>query len=482
LTPDEVNSYIVIMTMWRPQIETLAGPRYLAIAEALSVDIRSGTLNPGDRLPTHRDLAYRLGVTVGTVSRAYAEAERRGLIGGEVGRGTFVRPDARRRRPSPVADIEAPLGLPKVIDLSVNIPTPMTSDSVLADTLGEIAAGSGIARLMDYHPHAGMAAHRAAGAQWLSECGFPIEPERVIVTAGGQHAMTAALGAITEPGDVVLTECLTYPGLKRLADFLRLRVHGIAMDDQGVDPEAFETACRTLNPKVFYCVTNLQNPTAIVVPAERRRQLAEIARRHGVKIIEDDVYGFLLGKEAPPALCSFAPELGHYFTSLSKSMAPGLRVGYLALPAGSRDDFTQVVRSTTWMATPLTAEIGARWIRDGIGQELADGHRAEAVARQKLAREILAGHDLSPDGRAYHLWLKLPEPWSAEAFALELRMRGVAVTPAGAFATTRNAPAAIRLCLCEPPERETLQQGLEIIAATARSRPGLGVGADLSVV
>jgi DNA-binding transcriptional MocR family regulator len=468
--------------MWRPEIEQIQGPRYLAIAEALSLDVRNGKINPGDRLPTHRDLAYRLGVTVGTVSRAYAEAERRGLIGGEVGRGTFVRPDARRRKMQSVIDVEAPLGVPAIIDLSVNIPTPMTSDSILAETLSEIVARPGIARLMDYHPHAGLAAHRAAGAQWMTECGFPIEPERLIVTAGGQHAMTAALGGLTEPGDVIVTECLTYPGLRRLADFLRVRLHGVAMDEHGIDPEAFETACRTLNPKVFYCVANLQNPTAIVVPTERRREIAAICQRHGVKIVEDDVYGFLLGQDAPPALSSFAPELGHYFTALSKSMAPGLRVGYLALPVGSRDDFTQVVRSTTWMATPLTAEIGATWIRNGIGRELADGHRAEAIARQKIARQILAGHVLSTETRAYHLWMRLPEPWSAEAFALELRMRGVAVTPAGAFATTRTAPAAVRLCLCEPPERAVLERGLNVIAATARSAPGVSVGADMGVV
>jgi DNA-binding transcriptional MocR family regulator len=470
------------MTIWQPNIATLPGPRYLAIAESLASDVRNGQLSPGDRLPTHRDLAYRLGVTVGTVSRAYAEAERRGLIGGEVGRGTFVRPDARRRRTSPIADNDTPLGVPQIIDLSVNIPTPITSDAVIAETLGEIARRPGIARLMDYHPHAGSAPHREAGARWLTECGYPIEASRVIVTAGGQHAMTAALGAITEPGDVVLTESLTYPGVRRLADFLRIRIHGIAMDESGIEPDAFETACRSLNPKALYCVTNLQNPTAMVVPAERRRELAEIARRYGVKIVEDDVYGFLLGPDTPPALCSFAPELGHYFTSLSKSMAPGLRVGYLALPPGSKDDFTQVVRSTTWMATPLTAEIGSDWIRNGTGRCLADSHRDEAIARQKIARQILAGHDLSSELRAYHMWMRLPEPWSAEAFALDLRMRGIAVTPVNAFATTRTAPAAIRICLCEPPERADMERALEIIAAAVRLAPGSGINADMGVV
>src|SRR5215831_2288744 len=142
------------MTGWLPDLTQHRGPRYRAIADALAADITSGRLASGARLPTHRDLAYRLGVTVGTVSRAYAEAERRGLIGGEVGRGTFVRPDARRRKMQSVIDIEAPLGVPQIIDLSVNIPTPMTSDAILAETLTDIVARPGIARLMDYHPHA----------------------------------------------------------------------------------------------------------------------------------------------------------------------------------------------------------------------------------------------------------------------------------------------------------------------------------------
>lgn len=464
------------MTIWSPEISQAPGPRYLAIADALAADIRGQRLSPGERLPTHRDLAYKLGVTVGTVTRAYAEAERRGLIGGEVGRGTFVRPDARRRKAEELIDIDTPMLHPKVIDLSVNLPTPVTSDDLFSRTLAEIAKRPGIARLMDYHPHAGIAEHREAGALWLRECGFPVDADRVIVTSGGQHAMTASLGAITEPGDVVLCEALTYPGLKRLADFLRLRLQGVAMDDFGVDPEAFETACRSLSPKAFYCVSNMQNPTALTVPAERRRDLAEIARRYGVKIVEDDVYGFLLGDDAPPALSTFAPELGHYFTSLSKSMAPGLRVGYLAIPTNSKEDFTQVVRSTTWMAPPLTAEIGADWIRNGIGRRLAEEHRLEAIERQRAARRILQGCDLSPSESAFHIWMRLPDYWTSDAFALELRLRGVAISPAGTFAVGRQAPAAIRICLCGPIERSNLERGLAVIAAVARTHPGSDMG------
>jgi DNA-binding transcriptional MocR family regulator len=466
-----VNRYIVTMTNWTPDLANLGGPRYLAIAEALSKDIRQERLAPGMRLPTHRDLAYRLGVTVGTVTRAYAEAERRGLVGGEVGRGTFVRPDVRRR-PEISPDRSTDPADNSFIDLSVNFPTPCVNDRLLAGALQRVASRPGIGALLDYQHHVGLPRHREAGAAWLARHGYSVPPERVIVTAGGQHAMTAALGGITEPGDVVFCEMLTYPGIRRLADFLRIRLHGLAMDEQGIDPDAFAAAAKSLRPKALYCVTNMQNPTAMIVPVERRRALAEIARQYGVKIVEDDVYGFLLGPRKIAPLASHAPELGHYFTSVSKSMAPGLRVGYLAIPEKTLDRFAQIVRSTMWMATPLTAEIAADWIEDGTGPDLAEAHRLESIARQQIARRVLGEFAVMGDAASYHLWLKPPAPWSANGLALAARMRGVGVSPAGIFSLARQAPAGARICLCAPPDRQCLETGLERLADLLRAGPG----------
>lgn len=465
------------MAIWAPDISQYDGPRYLAIADALTADIRNRLLMPGDRLPTHRDLAYRLGVTVGTVTRAYSEAERRGLIGGEVGRGTYVRGDLVRRLPEPF-QITAQTTPQNLVDLSINFPTPMSGDELLAESLQSIAARPGIARLMDYHPHAGLQHHREAGAQWMSNFGFTTTADRVIVTSGGQHAMTAVIGALTQPGDVVVTENLTYPGMRRLADFLRLKLHGLPLDQHGIDPEALDAACRNLQPKALYCVTNIQNPLGYVVPESRRREIAEVCRKHGVKIVEDDLYGFLLDDQLP-SLTSFAPELGHYINSVSKSMCPGLRVGYLAIPPEGQDAFAQVVRSTTWMATPLTAEIASNWIQNGTGLRLVHQHKAEAIARQQLAHDILGDWDIQAHRAGYHLWLSLPEGWSSDNFALEARLRQVAVSPAGTFALNRATPSGVRLCLCAPAERATLRQALETLADLLRQRPasraGMGV-------
>ncbi len=482
LTLSRVNGNIVPMTIWLPDITSHRGPRYLAIADALATDIRQSRLSPGDRLPTHRELAYRLGCTVGTVTRAYGEAERRGLIGGEVGRGTFVRSDIAIRSMSPaIARLPGTADLTPtesgIIEFSINTPTDLDAggeyDQVLRQMLRELSEQQGIGTLLNYQPNGGSRAHREAGAELLSTFGLNIDPDRVLITAGAQHAMTVALGALTEPGDTVLTEALTWPGLRRLGDFLRFRVQGLAMDQDGILPDAFEAACRGRNAKVLYCVPNLQNPTAIVTPESRRRELAEVARRYGVKILEDDVYGFLV-PDAPAPLITHAPELGVFCTSVSKSMAPGLRVGYLGVMTEDAAPINEAERSTTWMAMPLAAEIAARWIRSGEGKRIGDRRRDECNRRQTMAREIFAGLPYQGHPNAMHGWLDLPEDWPADSFALQARIRGVAVCPASSFSLSRSARNGVRISISAPCSIDTVARGLDIVSRLAREKPRAG--------
>jgi len=470
------------MTIWNPDLSARRGPRYLAIADALAIDIRQSRLSPGDRLPTHRELAYRLGCTVGTVTRAYGEAERRGLIGGEVGRGTFVRSDiairANIRSHSPMPGPQhLHVTEPGVIEFSINTPTDLDAggeyDQILRQVLRELSEQQGIGTLLNYQPNGGSRDHRQAGAELLSTFGLDIDPDRVLITAGAQHAMTVALGALTEPGDTVVTEALTWPGLRRLGDFLRFRVQGLAMDQDGILPDAFEAACRGRNVKALYCVPNLQNPTSTVMPEQRRRELAEVARRYGVKIVEDDVYGFLV-PDAPQPMVNFAPELGVFCTSVSKSMAPGLRVGYLGVLSEDASLISEAVRSTTWMAMPVAAEVAARWIRNGEGERIANRRRDEYASRQAMAREILAGLPYQAHPNAMHGWLDLPEDWPADSFALQARIRGVAVCPASSFSLSRSARNGVRISISAPCSIDTVARGLDIVARLAREKPRAG--------
>ena len=320
--------------MWNPDLSGRGGPRYVAIVEAIAEGVERGLLKAGDQMPTHRDLAGRLGVTTGTVTRAYAEAARRGLLVGETGRGTFVRGDVLDggfSAPSaspPAAEGDA------LIDLSLNIPPLSVGDllgEALAKTLSGLSARHGLSALLGYQPAAGSERHRAAGAAWVARAGLEARPRQVLVCSGALHAMTVVFSTLAKPGDTVFTESLTYPGMKNLAHLLNLRLQGLAVDAHGIVPEAFDAACRRAAARVLYTIPTIQNPLGTVMPESRRREVAAVAAAHGVSIVEDDVHSFML-PEPPPPLSSFAPENSYFIMSTSKSMAGGMRVGYLVCP------------------------------------------------------------------------------------------------------------------------------------------------------
>jgi DNA-binding transcriptional MocR family regulator len=460
LTLDGVNIYIVTVTMWVPRIEGRGVARYLSIVESLAEDVAAGVLKPGTRLPTHRDLADRLGVTVGTVSRAYAEASRRGLISGEVGRGTFIR--AR-----PITDPRVPYPEPGLINLSQNHPPHLDGGPhrlAIEKTLLALVRQEDLARVLDYPADGGNAADREAGASWIGRSGLAARPEDVLVCSGSQHGIVTVLATIMKPGDVLLTDELTYPGLKSVAGLLHLRLQGVAFDEEGMRPEAFEEACRGSSARAVYLVPTIHNPTAYVMPEGRRREIARIARAHGVAIVEDDIHA-LLAERRPAPVASFAPEIGYYLSSTSKTLAPGLRISFVLGPAGMFERLASSLRATTWAAPPLMAALASAWIRDGTADALVADRRREAVARQARARALLGGARYEAHPSGYYVWLHLPAPWRSDTFTAEMRARGVAVTPAEAFVVGRGTvPHAVRLCLGAARDRAELERGLVAVA------------------
>jgi DNA-binding transcriptional MocR family regulator len=433
--------------------------------------VRGGRLISGTRLPTHRDLAWKLKVTIGTISRAYAEAERRGLISGEVGRGTYVRRPAGDASVMP-GDILGELRGPDFIDLSVNRPSAPGEGTAIALALQKLSEDPDLVALLDYQAPAGRREDRAAGAAFLELCGLAATPEQVVVTAGGQHAMACVIAALTQPGDTLAAEALTYPGLRALARLLRLRLVAIAMDEHGLVPDALDAACRLGSVRALYTMPTLHNPTTATMPAARRQAVAEVAQRHGVALIEDDVYGFLLDEPLPP-LAHYAPQHGIYITSTSKSLVPALRVGYVRAPPAQIEAIAAAVRATVHSAPPLMAHIVARWVADGTAARLAAEKRTEMRTRNRRARDILPGVGAAGDPAAAHLWLTLPEPWRADDFAEAARRCGVGIVPAAAFAVTRQPPNAVRICLGAQATAEQVETGivrLSTLLATAPER------------
>lgn len=452
------------MTSWKPELPGRNTPIYLAIVSALAEDIAAGRLTEGTRLPTHRELADALGVTVGTVTRAYAEAHRRGLVSGEVGRGTFVRGKAE----SPWLRITS-TG-PELTDLSLARPVAPLPPEEMRTALERLARDGDLRGLTDYQPDAGMLAHRAALAEWLRERGLEMQPGQIAITSGAENAIVTVLAALAHPDDTVVCEALTYPGVRAVSAMQHLRLQGLAMDEEGLLPDAFEHACRTTAVRVLYTIPTLQNPTSAVMPLERRRAIAEIARRYGVMIVEDEVYGFL-EPDAPPPIAALAPERTFYLGSCAKLLGGGMRVGYVAAPPELAPQVTHMLHTNLIVVAPLLAELAARFITGGIAQRQVTRQREEARRRQQAAARLLAGLTFQARPTSPLLWLHLPPPWRPEVFAAAARQQGILVGPAPLFHAGRGEPLpAVRLGL-GGASGDALERALVKLAALARSAP-----------
>lgn len=428
-----------------------ARPLYLRIVDALAADVASGRVAAETRLPTQRELAERLGTTIATVTRAYSEARRRGLVSATVGRGTFVH--------------AAPAhGSSGVIDLTVN--------QLLASPFGGelIAAASTIdpdllTSLLEYQPHRGSERHRHVMARWAALRGVPATPEEIVVTAGAQHSLLAALATLTRPGEPVLTEAVTYTGLISVANHLHLRLVPVPVDAGGLDVDAFARAAKRSGAKVAYLMPTLQNPTGVTLTAGRRKALLQAAARYDVTLIEDDEYG-VFSSTLP--LAADAPERCIYLTGVSKAVAPGLRVGLLRAPAALVPRLGAAVFASSVMAPPFGTELVGRWLADGLAERVIAWKRAEFQARTTLARQVLGLRDVPPISP--HLWLPTA-PLSGVEFLEQARLSGVIVSAGQSFAVGAGpAPPFVRVCLGPPSTREALAQALGVLR-DVRARP-----------
>src|SRR6266436_1182076 len=445
------------MTDWMPNLAASDKPRYLAIADAIAQDIRSGRLGASDRLPPQRQLARRLDIDFTTVARGYVEAQKRGLIESHVGRGTFVRASARRRH-SPMARH------PEIVDLSMNLP-PEPDDPELLDRMqdGLEAVGRDLVSLLRYQGFGGVQADKDAASNWLSRRALVPPQDRLFIAPGAHPAILGILGLLTKPG------------ARSIAAQLGLKLVGLPMDNEGVDAAAFAEACTRHAAKALYLNPTLLNPTTHTISEQRRIAIAEVSRRFGVPIVEDDPYGFLPAM-APPPFATIAPELTWHVAGLAKCLGAGLRIAYVVAPdVRSGWLFASAVRTATVMPSPITVALATRWIVDGTGEALLAAVRRESMERQRLAdailRKVLPPGCIRADPIGFHLWVSLPEPWTRSAFVGHMRSTGIGVVASDAFATQGVPPEAARVCLGGPPDRAAVRSALEFMAHALEASP-----------
>lgn len=457
---------MAIMTIWMPNPDTLSRPAYLSLAEQFARAIEGGHLPPGARLLPQRKLADRLGLSLQTVSRAYDELIRRGLIQGEVGRGSFVLgPGGEARQPY------LPERPGEVIDLSILKPVVETLHmDRLREGFAWLADNLAAASALSFRPNMVMPHHRAVAVDWLNGLGVPAEPSGIVLTNGATPAITAAVMSAAPPGAGIAAAALTHHTLKPLCTYLGLHLEGLAIDAHGLIPAALDEAARRGQIRAVYLQPNVINPLAVMMPADRRAELVEVIRRHDLAIIENDILNMMIADRAP-AFATLAPERTLYICGFTKITVPGLRLAYLHAPPRFATAAANRHLVSNWMATPPMADLLSHWVTDGTVAELAAWQARAMADRHALACEVLGAQMPVCHPNSLHLWLPLPEGWTEEAFVEQARFMGLGVAAGHAFrASDKAPPQAIRVSLGST-RAEDLRRGLSLISGLLKDTP-----------
>ncbi|MDH6451527.1 MULTISPECIES: PLP-dependent aminotransferase family protein [unclassified Streptomyces] len=436
---------------------------YRRIADRIAADIATGRLRPGERLPPQRKFARRHGIAASTAERAYGELVRRGLVVGEVGRGTFVKATTPVR---PGRGLIEDAGTP--VNLELNYPSAEGQSELLGDALAPLLRPDVLAEALRPAAATGTPAAREAAAALLTTPGWCPDPSRILFTGNARQSVAAALASLVRPGGRVGVEELTYPVVKEIAARLGITLVPLATDEDGPRPESVAAAHRTAPLSALYVQPTLHNPTSVTMSPGRRHQLASVVADLGVPVVEDRIWSFLA--EADDPFAAHAPDLTHVVDGLSKRVAPGLTVGFLVVPRERVDTVADAVRSGGWSAGRFALEAGARWTADGTVARLVEAKRADAAHRQRVLAECLDGFAVRSDPRAYYAWWQLPLPWRADTFTAAAAALGIAVTPGPSFAVDPSrTPDAVRLGLASAAVPD-LERALRTLAGLAASR------------
>jgi DNA-binding transcriptional MocR family regulator len=434
---------------------------YLKLADTVAVEIANGALKPGDRLPPQRSFAYERKIAVSTASRVYTELLRRGLVVGEVGRGTFVSGETRRG----VSSLTEPRG--QRIDLEVNYPLLPTQSAMIARSLEGLERPEALDVALRQTSITGTQAARNISAEFLSRGDWSPRADQFVFTANGRQCIAAALAAVVPSGGRCGVEALTYPFIKDIAARLGVTLVPLTMDEEGVRPDAVQKAHREAHLSALYIQPTIQNPLGMTMPPGRRADLVRVVEKLGLPVIEDTVYSFL-GDEAP--LAALAPDSCIVLDSLSKKVAPGLAIGFIVSPPRLRERIMASVRSGGWTASGFALAAGIRMMDDGTVSELVRLKRIDAARRQQMAAKYLAGFEVQANIQSYHLWLTLPPHWRSQTFVAAAARRDIALTPSTTFAVAPgHAPNAVRLAL-GAPTNEQLETALRTLAGLLPAR------------
>ena len=460
-------------TNWQPELSRAQGPKYLALARALRDAVRSGKLAGGERLPPVRDLAWRIGMTPGTVARAYQIATQEGLLEAVVGRGTFVAAAKPRLGPDQnfVLDRDADRST-GVIDLRSPQLPEVGQGAALAEAMARVAGHIG----QDWLDYPNLRRDRPAREAIVRYMGgrMPgrVDADDLVLTHGGQNAISIVLQCCLK-GDrpVIYAEDLAYPGFRHAARLARADIVPIALDQDGMRADALDAACRRYGGRIVCLTSEAQNPTTLRMSAGRRAEIVAVARKHDLQVIEDDCYS--VAASTIPSLREMAPERVWHIQSLSKTISAGLRFGWITCPEGMGEAGRLTAQHSYFGLSRPVIEIVTDLLNSGTADRLCEAVQQVLTHRLDIAVAALGQADVDWQPGLSFIWLRLPQGWRASTFAREAEAAGVLVRSADEYALGHShAPNAVRIALAMGVAEDRFAAAMATLARLLENPPG----------
>lgn len=457
-----VNSFDNYPMTWKPDLSNIKGPLYKALANLLEEDIRNGVLKPGDKLPPQRELADFLDLNLSTISRTFKLCEQKGLISGEIGKGTYISSDANVN--STLLD---PAKVKNLIEMGATHPTRAQNKYVIK-FIENMLCQPDSDKYLEYSSPCGTLAQRGIGVKWLKEVNLNTTEDNILLASGSQNALCSILSSLFQPGDRIGTDPLTYSGIKTLSKMLGIQLVPIMQETNEMSPLALRNYCKNNELKGIYLIPDHQNPTTHSMSLKTRKEIAEIAKEYNIIIIEDGINTILSGNHNIP-IAALAPHQTIYISSTSKALCAGLRVSFIAVPPIHKKTLELALYNINMMVSPFNAEIVCQLINSPVGDKIVKERKQMVIERNNLTDSILNGFDLLGDKYCNFRWLLLPKGWSGKVFETCAKNAGVQVYCGERFAVGNSpVPAAVRLSIVAPKDLNELKIGLNIIKTILR--------------
>lgn len=452
-----VNSFENYPMSWKPKLDKSSRSLYRTLAQQLENDIQSGILLPGTKLPPQRELADYLDVNLSTISKTFKECELRGLLSATVGSGTFVSYGALYSGNLMIQHKEK-----AIINMGPTAPE-QSSNNFLLKMAQELLSEPNAKHLFSYYSTGADEWQKDIAARLMEYCGHTAKQEQILFAGGGQNALTAVLAALFHKGDKIAVDCHTYPGIKTAATMLGLKLFPVPSNADGIDVNMLEMVCKNEKIKGLYIIPACHNPTTATLSKEKRERIAKIVKSRKCILIEDGTYQIL--EKGERSISDSVPKQSIYILSLSKGIAPGLRLAYLSAPTEWRKEIEDALYSLNVATAPLMSELAARIIASGQFEEIIRLHQQYTRERNEIVNHYLSPLYCLGSDESIFRWLLLPEKYTGADFEAMALSKGVQVFGAERFAIGNTIPEkAVRLSICVPETLEDLEIGLKILS------------------